>query len=168
MSRWDPEAPAAASLVNSMGVTALHVAAEWSDFEICMVLLQFKAFVEARDSIEGTSPLMYALRAGATLETCKLLLRAKADPRGRDRHNGTPLHFAVGLGDPGLFHCAMLLSSHADADSLDEKGASALALAGLRGAPAVVRELLTAGANPRVCEEMLQFMIEDEGQIACR
>jgi ankyrin repeat protein len=169
MSQWDPGALAAASLVNSMGVTGLHVAAEWSDIEVCQVLLQYKAFVEARDSVEGASPLMYALRAGATLETCKLLLRAKADPRGRDRHNGTPLHFTVGLGDAGLYHCAMILSVHADANSLDEKGASALALAALRGAPTVVRELLTAGACPRVCKEMLPFMSEDdEGQAACR
>merc|ERR1712232_791923 len=134
MSSWDPGSPAAASLVNSWGVTALHVAAEWSDIEVCSVLLHFKAFVEARDAIEGTSPLMYALRAGATLGTCKLLLHSKADPRARDRHNGAPLHFAVGLGDAGLFHVALLLNAHADVDSLDEKGASALALAGLRGA----------------------------------
>lgn len=168
MAQWDPGAPAAASLVNSMGVTGLHISSEASDIEIAQVLLQAKAFVEARDVLEGASPLMFALRAGATLDIIKLLLRALADPRARDRHKGTPLHYAAGLGDAGVFHVAVLLGGHAEPDCLDEKGASALALAALRGAPALVRELLTAGANPRVCREILPLMDADEGQHACR
>jgi len=148
MERWDPKAPAAASLVNSSGITGLHVAAAASDVDLCELLLQFSARVDAREIHEGATPLMHAVRAAASMRTVEVLLRAAADPRGRDRFGGTPLHYAVAQGDQGLEAVSRLLRARAAIDEKDVRGATALGLAELRSAPQVVRRLLDAGAHP--------------------
>lgn len=157
MRLWDPKEPAAASLVNSKGVTGLHIAAEAADVDVCQLLLAFHAVVDSED-LQGTTPLMYAVRAGAALAVVRFLLSAAASPGVKDLCGGSPLHYAVAAGDDSLSTVDLLLASRADADAVDERGASALALAGLRGAPAVVRRLLAAGARPEACRELLPSM----------
>lgn len=161
MQRWDPKAPAAASLINSQGITGLHIAAGASDLDVCRLLLSFDANADAPDALEGGTPLMFGLRAGATAAIAELLLRSKADHGRRDRAGGSPLHYAAAAGDDGILSVDLLISARADVDAVDERGANALALAGLRGAPGTVRRLLAAGARPTGMRGVLHHMPED-------
>ncbi|RKU39738.1 hypothetical protein DL546_000062 [Coniochaeta pulveracea] len=83
-----------------------------------------------------------------------LVLRYGADPAARDGSGRTPLHWAMAAGNPEVVDS--LLKSGTPVDALDDDGATPLALLVARvesggtrqGHPAVVRMLLTAGANP--------------------
>lgn len=163
MARWHSEAEPGHSLVNSDGLSALHVAAAASDSKACVLLLQCRADVDHPEDAEGATPLMHALRAGASLDTVELLLRHGADPGARDLHGGQPLHYSAGGGAAGALAAmavARLLRARAALDAVDEKGASPIALAGLKGSPEVVRCLLSAGARPQSCRGLLPLMPE--------
>lgn len=83
-----------------------------------------------------------------------LLLRYGADPAARDGWGRTPLHWAMATGNPDVVD--ILLKTGTPVDVLDDDGATPLALLVARlendevrhGYPAIVRMLLTAGANP--------------------
>lgn len=163
MLRWHPEAEPGHSLVNSEGLSALHVAAAASDVKVSALLLSYRADVDHAEDTEGATPLMHALQAGASLEIVELLLRHRADPRARDLHGGQPLHYSAGGGAAGALAAmavARLLQARAALDAVDEKGASPMALAGLKGSPEVVRCLLSAGARPQSCRALLPLMPE--------
>lgn len=158
MQRWDPGAPAATSLTSRPGVTALHLAAEASDFTVCKLLLDFEAAVDAKENIEGATALMYALRAGADMPVVTLLLDARADLRLRDRCGGQPLHYAVASGDKGMALVRLLLKARTDVNAVDMRGASPVAIAGMCDAPNVVRCLLAAGASTVGLGKLVPFL----------
>lgn len=170
MQSWNPESLAAASLVNSFGITGLHIAAAASNIVACEVLMRFEAPIDATELSEGMTPLMYALRAKASLEMVDWLLRVHADLQYQDSCGGQPLHYAVAVGDDGIASVDMLLRARAIVDAVDKRGASALALAGLRGSPATVRCLLAAGARPHGCRAVLPLMpaATSSGDRSCR
>lgn len=162
MQTWDPKEPAAASLVNYQGVTGLHIASAVSDLQVCKLLLSYHALVDAPDVLQRTTPLMHAVRAGASIAAVKLLLAANASLRLRDQHGGSALHYAVAAGDEVLYAVELLVAARADVDAVDGAGASPLAVAGLRGAPSAMRRLLTAGANPASCREVLHLVSDEK------
>jgi len=172
MQLCDPDAPAAASLVNQWGFTGLHVAAGASDLAVCKLLLIFGAHVDFHETLERVTPLMHALRTGASVEVLKLLLDAHACPNSKDGHGGTPLHYAAAKGEVGLQVVTLLVRKRADANLLDNRGASCLAVAGFAEAPGVVRFLLSSGASPQSCRTVLHLMpgepAEDPVNRSCR
>lgn len=154
MESWDHDAPPAASLLNNHGETALHFAASVDDAETCRLLIHFQAQLDHPESLEGRTPLMCALRAGAfTVVRC--LLDALADPNQADTSGGPALHYAASRGDSAVKDAAELLKRRAEANAVDGQGATALARAASAGAPEMVRFLLRRGAKPQSCRPLL-------------
>ncbi|CAE8688693.1 unnamed protein product, partial [Polarella glacialis] len=145
----------AATLVTSKGMTALHIAAAADDLELCRLLLSYASSSDAVESAEGATPLMHGLGAGASVGIIQSLLFAHADPALQDARGGSPLHYAAAHGDAAVESVVLLLRARAKVDAKDERGASALAIACLRGAPRIVRTLLVAGASPQSCRALL-------------
>lgn len=154
MEEWDPDFPAAASLLNSRGETALHIAASAGDLELCRLLLSFQASVNDAESGSGLTPLMCAVRVGAS-EVVRQLIIAKADLHLLDAASRSALHHAAACGDTAVRDAAELLRWRAEANASDSEGATPLMLAASLGAPEMIRFLLKQGASPQVCRAML-------------
>ncbi|CAE7254375.1 ANK2 [Symbiodinium sp. CCMP2592] len=154
MEEWDPDFPAAASLLNSRGETALHIAASAGDLELCRLLVSFQASVNDAESGSGLTPLMCAVSAGAS-EVVRQLIIAKADLHLRDATSRSALHHAAACGDTAVRDAAELLKWRAEANASDSEGATPLMLAATLGAPEMMRFLLKQGASPQVCRAML-------------
>eukprot|EP00439_Symbiodinium_sp_Y106_P033078 s1037_g3.t4 len=154
MEEWDPDFPAAASLLNSRGETALHIAASAGDLELCRLLVSFQASVNDAESGSGLTPLMCAVSVGAS-EVVHQLIIAKADLHLRDATSRSALHHAAACGDTAVRDAAELLKWRAEANASDSEGATPLMLAATIGAPEMMRFLLKQGASPQVCRAML-------------
>eukprot|EP00928_Gymnodinium_smaydae_P055189 TRINITY_DN38783_c0_g1_i1.p1 TRINITY_DN38783_c0_g1~~TRINITY_DN38783_c0_g1_i1.p1 ORF type:complete len:535 (-),score=95.57 TRINITY_DN38783_c0_g1_i1:76-1680(-) len=167
MQSANPGAPVAMSLLNSWSCTGLHVAAEACDVELCALLCRYSAAADAQELRAGATPLMRCLMAmpresiAACELTVSLLLAGLASPLQSDQAGGLPLHYAVAAGDDGISVVEVLLRARAPVDAVDGRGASALAVAGMRGAPALVRYLLAAGARPTSCRAVLELMPQE-------
>ncbi len=72
--------------------TALHVAASHNAKEVMLVLLKYKANIEARISNEGTTPLLSAVASGR-IDTTILLLKGKANFTAKDEDELTLMHW---------------------------------------------------------------------------
>eukprot|EP00440_Ansanella_granifera_P063949 gb/GFBE01069332.1/.p1 GENE.gb/GFBE01069332.1/~~gb/GFBE01069332.1/.p1 ORF type:complete len:122 (+),score=13.66 gb/GFBE01069332.1/:1-366(+) len=104
---------------------------------------------------------MHALRAGSSLSIVRCLLDAYADPAFRDASGGSAMHYAAAHGDNSVDAVSELLKDRAEVNAEDQRGATALALAALRGAPLVVRLLLSSGASPQHCRGILSQLSND-------
>lgn len=79
---------------NAMGLTALHIAAEYGYSELIQLLIEFGADIEATDTQFLLRPLHLAAEFGH-VESVELLLRAGADIVACDMHGCTPLHSSL-------------------------------------------------------------------------
>eukprot|EP00455_Lapot_gusevi_P000497 TRINITY_DN10229_c0_g1_i3.p1 TRINITY_DN10229_c0_g1~~TRINITY_DN10229_c0_g1_i3.p1 ORF type:complete len:166 (+),score=10.84 TRINITY_DN10229_c0_g1_i3:78-575(+) len=101
------------------GYTPLHNAASSGHLEICELLLQHGASVNAAEC--GATPLHRAAFRGHT-QVCALLLRHGADPNLPDlsTDHRTPLHKAASQGHVAI--CRLLLQHGAETDRQDKQG----------------------------------------------
>ncbi|KAI8379069.1 ankyrin repeat-containing domain protein [Radiomyces spectabilis] len=101
-----------------------HYAASKGNVEVCRLLLEHKAAVNAINKIKQT-PLHRAAAQGST-PLVNALLHAKARLNPKDFEGNTPLHLACeeGHGDTA----AVLLQNGADVDALNLEGKSSLDL----------------------------------------
>ncbi|XP_047104840.1 ankyrin repeat, PH and SEC7 domain containing protein secG-like [Schistocerca piceifrons] len=97
------------------------------------------AEVDARTSLEQSTPLHWAARSGHA-GVVRLLVGASADPNARDRWGRTPLHIAAMRGDAEA--AAELLLAGADRGARNEDGRTPLDLARQEGKQELV-DMLT-------------------------
>ena len=139
---------------DSVGVTALHLAAETGDAETIRLLIENGAEIDARDSLGGFTPLEDAA-ASNHVESVRRLLERGADvnvatspPRARlEVGKVTTLMRAAVFGTPEMIET--LLEAGAKVNEKDVQGRTPLmlAVASETQDPEVVRLLLHAGAE---------------------
>lgn len=91
-------------IVDAAGYTALHYAARSGRVDICKILLQSSANVNATTRAGFATPLHRAAFAGKE-QIVELLLESGADPKLQDVDGRTALHRAVEAGHIGIVKC---------------------------------------------------------------
>ena len=129
---------------DSRGSTPLLDAAWAGNAEICQLLIQHGADVNAQHREAGSTPLQYAVLTGR-IAVVKVLLAAGArlDAVYRDRQ--TVLHLAAARGNPQLVE--LLLADHADLRAVDINDNTPLDEAILHGQVQVVTLFIAHGAD---------------------
>ena len=142
---------------DSLYDTALHYCATYGHLEICRLLLQCNADVNATASMlhkpnplgwtrSGTAqtPLHHATYHGH-VEVCRLLLQCKANVDARDCSEQTPLQRAVVKGHFEV--CDLLLQSNAHVEARDSSGWNLMHHSVARGSESICRLLIASKAN---------------------
>lgn len=128
-----------------VNVTPLMYAAGLGKIEVCKVLLNHNADVNAKvkNNLDAYTALCHAIIHG-NLETCKLLIKHGADVNSKDIGGRSPLiHACVGNIPNQIEICKLLINNGADVNAKDNCGKTALFYSG----NAVLREILiNAGA----------------------
>lgn len=140
------EAGANPNLADGRGVFPLALACEKLNPGLCRLLLSRGARPDIGRSADGATPLLFALRAGASPEEsasdkciiARMLLEAGASPTQADEQGETPLHRAPTALIPTL------LAAGADANARDKRGRTPLFYG---GSPRRAELLLSAGAD---------------------
>ena len=140
----DPNDPLQA--VNA-GETPLMLAARSGSPEAVTVLLTAGADINATESWNGQSALMWA-SAEAHLSVVEVLIERGADIRARSNGGATPLLFAARKGS--LDTVRALLAAGANVNVPRPDGATPLLVAVINGHEDLVDLLLDAGADPNV------------------
>jgi ankyrin repeat protein len=129
---------------STMGVTALHSAAEHGYKDIVDLLLLYNATVDAPGP-QQTTPLHVAAHRGRVSVT-ELLLRYGADVEARSANDAyTPLYLASEMGHTRIV--ARLLAANASVYARTSAGKTALHVAAEEGHEGVVAALIEAGAG---------------------
>ncbi|KAI7840478.1 hypothetical protein COHA_005779 [Chlorella ohadii] len=137
---------------DATGITALHVAAANGWDELLDRLLETdRLTVDAASHIDGYTPLMIAAACGRRHAVDALLARG-ADPSKRSRRGASSLHFAAQTPQGQSVLTALLAHPSCTPALVRQTGfrdRSPLMLSVLsHGKPAIVQQLLAAGANP--------------------
>lgn len=153
------------------GATPLSLAALNNRVEICKLLLDAGADIEAVDrNEEARKPLHSAAYYGGRGDACKLLIDAGADVNAREGNGWTPLLLAAQTGSAQAG--AVLIAGGADVDAGDEKGFTPLMQAALSGYEVFCQTLLKAGANTEImCAwglTALHYAVERGNEGVCR
>jgi ankyrin repeat protein len=138
---------------NRVRWTALHAAALAGARDVAEVLLAHGADVNARETSQGRTPLLWAAAGGRT-DLVKLFLDRGGDANGKETLSGaTALMCAAARerGDPGLVN--LLLEHGADPRAKDDHGDSAVDWARRRGSREVQQVLAQRGAQGRADDE---------------
>jgi ankyrin repeat protein len=130
----------------NQGQTALHKAAFSGFTAVAEVLLAHKADVNAAAS-DGVTPLQIAASRG-DLNFVKLLLANGADVNVKDRGGATSLHSAASAGQTAIIR--LLLEAKANINARNNSGETPLLLATKNGKADAAKELLAAGADPKL------------------
>lgn len=127
---------------NLRGATPLHyMAHSWPEF-LDDILIHARPSINAQTTA-GETPLHYAV-VGNEIVAAEKLLAARADPSLCDDRGKTPLLYTE-LSEPFI---KLLLDRGASANEQDPEGKTVLHSAAMHGDMAVVRLLLTRGADP--------------------
>lgn len=124
-------------------VNLLRASATGDDAAGIEQALQAGVFVDVRDD-QGATPLLLAVRAGATKATEKLL-QARANANLSNISGDSPLMLAVSSKRNEI--AARLLDVGADIHDVDANGRTPLYLAAAQGNAAMVRRLIKEGAS---------------------
>lgn len=129
------------------GITALLFAVIARDEEMVQLLVKAGANVNAKDSLDGSSPLHQAIYHNLNIEIIRLLLDhgADVDIRGDKPEGWTPLHIAATHGR--LAAAAYLVIRGADLGAKDADGGTALHRPATSGEADMVLWLLDHGAE---------------------
>ena len=137
---------ASARIASKAGTTSLHKASSAGFLEICEMLLDLGADVNALDAKRWT-PLMYATWASQEL-VVRLLLQHRADPSIQDRLElASPLHAAAGMGKTSIVNLLLTTSHPPDINSTFELGETPAGLASTYGYHEVVELLIANWAD---------------------
>jgi uncharacterized protein len=129
------------------GETPLMLAARTGSVEAVKVLLGAGARVDAQETWNGQTALMWAAAAGYG-PVVELLIAHRADIHARSNSGATPLVFAVRRGDMAAVRA--LLAAGADVNAARPDGATPLLVAVINGHEDLVDLLLDKGADPNV------------------
>ncbi len=131
-------------------VPALHVAASNDNVEAAMILVSHGAKIDARDTVNNDTALIYGIRDGKFRVT-EYLLDAGANPNLTDRRGVAPVHIAAVRNDVRLVLCllghgaAINVRTHGD-------GRTPLMIAAAAGFEEMVEILLGRGADPSIVD----------------
>jgi ankyrin repeat protein len=121
------------------GVSLLHSAAFYGDFEMVQVLLDYGVEVNAQNDF-GDYPLNFALHHVKDPGVVRLLLDHGADPNSRGWEGSTPLHRA---SQNGRVEIARLLVEHgASVEVRDDEGRTPLDVASGEQSEEIIKLLL--------------------------
>jgi ankyrin repeat protein len=129
------------------GETPLMLAARTGKADAVKVLLSAGAKVDAKETFNGQTALMWAAAAGHG-PVVHALIEHRADIHARSNSGATPLLFAVRRGDMGAVRA--LLAAGADVKEARPDGATPLLVAVINGHADLVDVLLDKGADPNV------------------
>ena len=110
------------------------------------------AVINARDSINGWTPLMYAARFNQNPEVLALLLKSGARINARANDGSTPLICAAAY-NPNKEVISVLLKNGAHIDDRANGWTALMCAAGFNDNPEVIITLLKAGANARLRDD---------------
>lgn len=113
------------------GWTALHLAANFDQREVALLLLDRGANVNAPSSDSSLAPRntpLHAACASSRYEMALMLLENGADPDAAQANGMTPLHVAAAGPNPAIVQ--LLLERDANPNVTDREGRTPLALAG--------------------------------------
>jgi uncharacterized protein len=129
------------------GETPLMLAARTGNVEAVAVLLRAGAHIDAKETWNGQTALMWAAAAGHG-PVVQALVDHRADIHARSNSGATPLLFAARRGD--LAAVRALVAAGADVKAARPDGATALLVAVINGHEDLVDWLLDKGADPNV------------------
>jgi hypothetical protein len=124
------------------GVTCLHIAVVSRRIDICKLLIEKEANLEANDS-EGFTPLLFAIMS-CEVDMIQFLCDLGANIDVRDKFGRTPLYIAVSEGSLPI--AKELIERKADVNARDYFGKSALGLAiRYKKGPEMINYLISIG-----------------------
>jgi ankyrin repeat protein len=129
------------------GETPLMLAARTGITEAVKALLTAGAEIDAKETWNGQTALMWAAAAGHG-PVVQLLIEHRADIHARSNSGATPLLFAARRGDMAAVHA--LVAAGADVKAARPDGATPLLVAVINGHEDLVDFLLDKGADPNV------------------
>lgn len=154
----------------SIGVSALHLAAQYGRVKVARLLLAKGAKIHLLSSVDMATPLYYAIGRGH-ITVVELLLHANASALGKQHQSGGfPLLYAASTEfREGTPITNLLLERGADVSEVtSEKGLSSLHVAISAGNLAGVKVLMKAGANlmraTGVGETVLHLAVKSENE----
>ena len=137
------------ALTGDKGVTPLHYAAVFGNFEGFKILVDAGANVSAKESTDVT-PLHWAACDPARV---KLLVEHGADVNAKTRQGRTPLMVASSCAAAEAA-VKLLIEKGADVNAVQpSSGVTAMHEAAISGGPRIVTVLLAAGAKPDVADQ---------------
>ena len=131
------------------GETALMTAAATGNLDVVKLLLAYKTDVNAKETREGQTALMWAL-AEKHPEAARALIENGADVHARSKGGYTPLLFASQQGD--LESARTLLAAAADVNEKAGDGMTPLLLASASGHEELSVFLLNKGGDPNAAD----------------
>ncbi|KAK4320221.1 hypothetical protein Pmani_008912 [Petrolisthes manimaculis] len=126
------------------GDTALTLAAEMGQTEVCRWLLQQHYFQPDKQNHLGMSALIIAAKSGKS-DLVRLLLTYNVPIDQETISGNTALYWAAYKGYPGVVE--MLLEAGAHVNHINNRGASALSVSCAHGYPNITQLLLVTGAD---------------------
>jgi ankyrin repeat protein len=141
---------------NRVGWTALHAAAVAGARDVAEALLAHGADVNARETLQGRTPLLWAAAGGRT-DLVRLFLKRGANGNDKESFDGASVLISAAAserGDLGLV--SLLLEKGADPRAKDHRGDSAVDWARRRGSRRVMQLLEQKGAAGRPEDEPLK------------
>jgi len=119
-------------------------ASRYNPYNVCKLLIASHVDLNAKDTFNGMTALMYAAGNGKK-DLCELLIANGADLHGKDNHGSTALMRGASTGKKDV--CELLIANGADLHAKDNDGFSALGYAGGKG-------------NKEVCELLINAMVK--------
>ncbi|GMF33648.1 unnamed protein product [Phytophthora lilii] len=135
-------------VINSEGLTPLHVASKMGNEPAAALLVYYGAKLDARAIRDDATPLILACRAESE-GVVKLLVESNASLSACDSNGNTALHVAVYTGNEGLVIFVLRGCDHTLLSQKNNEGETALHIAAKFGYFGIVRGLLAYGASAK-------------------
>jgi ankyrin repeat protein len=134
--------------VDVNGTPGLLLAVQESSFKVARLLISLNGIhAEVRNAADESPLMLAALKGELTL--CELLIKKGADV---NKPGWAPLHYAATNGQVEVIK--LLLEENAYIDAASPNGTTPLMMAAKYGTDAAVKELLQAGADPALKNDL--------------